>query len=120
VFMAIAHGLSCFLLRQMEFDADRSEARLVGVSTFEKTFRRLAILTAADEDATEIVNDCWLKDRFPDDFAALVVGLADDMDSRDRREVLEELEEARTGLFDSHPSFSDRLASVEREDPPGV
>jgi len=120
VFMVLAHGLSCFLLRQMEFDADRNEARLVGTGTFEKTFRRFAVLEAAAEEATAIVNDCWLKDRFPDDFAALVVGLADDMPTRERREVLEEMEEARTGLFDSHPSFTDRLASVEREDPPGV
>jgi hypothetical protein len=30
------------------------------------------------------------------------------------------LEEERTGPFDTHPSFSDRLASVEREDAPGV
>jgi Zn-dependent protease with chaperone function len=120
VFMLISHGLSCFLLRQMEFDADRSEARLVGARTFEKTFRRLTVLSAAAEEATQIVTDGWLKDRFPDDFAALVVGLADDMGARDRREVFEELEDARTGVFDSHPSFADRLASVQEEDPPGV
>ena len=104
----------------MEYDADRSEARLAGAKTFEKTSRRMAVLDKAFEEATEIVEGCWVKDRFPDDFPALVVGLADGMSRGDARDVLDELEDARTGLFDTHPSFTDRLASVQREDARGV
>jgi Zn-dependent protease with chaperone function len=120
VFMMMSNALSCFLLRRMEYDADRSEARLVGVQTFDKTSRRLAVLTVAEDEAIEIVEDCWHKDRFPDDFAALVVGLAISMSDRERAEVLEELKDARTGPFDSHPCYSDRLANVRRDDPSGV
>ena len=92
----------------------------MGVWTFEKTFRRLALLDAAAEEAAEIVAGCYSNDRYPDDFAALVVGLADTMSRGEVRRVQEELEDARTGLFDTHPSFLDRLASVERENPRGV
>ena len=120
VFMVAGHGVSCFLLRRMEFDADRSEARLVGTRTFEKTFRRLATLGAAAEEAGDILHRCYEKERYPDDLPALVVGLASSMSTRERERVLDELVDARTGLFDTHPSFSDRLASVEDEDPPGV
>jgi Zn-dependent protease with chaperone function len=120
VFMAVGHGLSCFLLRRMEYDADRAEARLAGARTFEKTFRRLVVLDAAFAEATEIVEGCWIKDRYPDDFPALVVGLADTMSGRERRDVLEEMEDAATGPFDTHPSFADRLASVAEEDARGV
>jgi Zn-dependent protease with chaperone function len=120
VFMVIGHGLSCFLLRRMEFDADRHEARLVGARTFETTFRRIAIMDAANEDAVELVRGCYMNDRYPDDVATLVVSYAKGFSPRQRREVLEKLEDAGTGLFDTHPSFTDRLNSVERENARGV
>jgi Zn-dependent protease with chaperone function len=120
VFMIAAHGISCFLLRHMEFDADRSEARLVGARTFEKTSRRMARLEAAAAEATEIVERCWIKDRFPDDYPALVVGLAAAMSDGARRKIDEDLEDAWTGLFDTHPSFSDRMENVEEEDTEGI
>jgi Zn-dependent protease with chaperone function len=112
--------LSCFLLRRMEYDADRYQARLAGVRTFETTFRRLALMDAANEEAVELVHGCWVKDRFPDDFAALVVGYANGFSARQRRQIVEELEDAGTGLFDSHPSFASRVASVNRENARGV
>jgi Zn-dependent protease with chaperone function len=120
VFMAIGHGLSCFLLRRMEFDADRYEARLAGTRTFETTFRRMAIMDAANEEAVELVQGCYHNDRYPDDFAALVVSYAKGFSPRHRRDILEKLEDVGTGLFDTHPSFMDRLASVERENASGV
>ncbi len=42
--MLIGHGVSCFLLRQMEYDADSYEIKLAGSAVFEETVRRLAIL----------------------------------------------------------------------------
>jgi Zn-dependent protease with chaperone function len=120
VFMMAGHGISCFMLRRMEYDADKSEARLVGTRTFEKTFRRLARYGAAAADAHEILERCWIKDRFPDDFPTLVVGLAGAMSDGDRRRIDDELEEARAGLFDTHPSFAQRVAAVEDEDPDGI
>ncbi|HEX3149267.1 MAG TPA: M48 family metallopeptidase, partial [Gemmataceae bacterium] len=120
VLMMTGHILSCFLIRRMEYDADRSEARLVGARVYESTGYRLAILTAAQMKAAEIVHDCWLKDTYPDDFSALVVGLAERMSDRDRDDAECDLVEETTGLFDDHPSFSDRLASVQLENAKGV
>jgi Zn-dependent protease with chaperone function len=120
VFMMVAHGISCFLLRRMEYDADRSEARLVGIKTFEKTSRRMARLQAAAEEATEIVERCWIKDRFPDDYPALVVGLAAALSEGARRKMDDDLEDASTGLFDTHPSFTDRMENVEEEATAGI
>jgi Zn-dependent protease with chaperone function len=120
VFMMIGHMISGFMMRRMEFDADRSEVRLVGVRTFEKTFRRMAVMSAAAEEAGEIIVSCWQNERYPDNYPDLVVGLADTMSTRDRDDVYDEMEDAGTGLFDTHPSFEARLASAEREDPRGV
>jgi hypothetical protein len=120
MFMTFGHIISSFMMRRMEFDADRHEVRLIGVRTFEKTFRRMAVMSAAAEEAGEIITSCWHNDRYPDDYAALVVGLADTMSTRDRDDVYDEMEEAGTGLFDTHPSFDARLASAEKEDTRGV
>ena len=41
--MVIGHGVSSFALRQMEFDADRYEARVAGSDVFVKTSERLEL-----------------------------------------------------------------------------
>ena len=45
--MYVGHAVSCFMLRQMEFDADRCEARVAGSETFVATAERLQILSVA-------------------------------------------------------------------------
>jgi len=50
--MYAGHAVSCFLLRQMEFDADRYEARGVsGSETFAQTCRLLPQLSVASDGA---------------------------------------------------------------------
>ena len=44
VFMLVGHVISGFLMRQMEFDADRYEARFAGSKTFARTARQLHVL----------------------------------------------------------------------------
>jgi predicted Zn finger-like uncharacterized protein len=44
LFLALGHGLSCFLMRQMEFDADRNETRLAGADAFADTSRQVMLL----------------------------------------------------------------------------
>ena len=114
VFMAAGNVLSCYLMRHMEFDADRSFVRLVGVRTYEKTMRRITILDAATVEAAEILENCCFKERYPDDCATLLVALADDMPTREYRKTLDKMEEG--GCLFTAPIVSDRLASVERED----
>ena len=45
--MLLGHIVAGFMLRQMEFDADRYEARLAGSDTFECTCRQLRVLGIA-------------------------------------------------------------------------
>src|SRR5439155_11397734 len=42
--MLTGHGIGCFMLRQMEYDADRCEISIAGSEAFESTLRRLHIL----------------------------------------------------------------------------
>src|SRR5262249_33517292 len=51
VLMYLGHIVSGFLLRQMEYDADRYEARLVGADVFAQTFWRMHELSLAQNGA---------------------------------------------------------------------
>ena len=43
--MYLGHGVSCFLQRQKEYDADSYEINLAGSETFEITMRKIAVLS---------------------------------------------------------------------------
>ena len=49
--MWAGHFVSCFMLRQMEYDADRYEARVAGSETFAETADRLLVLSLAGQGA---------------------------------------------------------------------
>jgi hypothetical protein len=59
VLMSVGHGISCVLMRQMEFDADRYEARLSGSRTFESTAVQLRILGLAWQGAQHVLSESW-------------------------------------------------------------
>jgi Zn-dependent protease with chaperone function len=121
LFMALGHALSCFMLRQMEYDADRYETRLTGAESFAATDRKLLSLGLVSEMAFGMVLQSWVRTgRLPDDFSALIHGLADSVAQRERRKIEKNLKKIKTGFFDTHPAYADRLASVRRENAPGV
>jgi Zn-dependent protease with chaperone function len=53
--MQAGHAISCFMLRQMEFDADSYEAKVAGSDAFEATASRMRVLNAATRTAYEDV-----------------------------------------------------------------
>jgi len=120
VFMAAGHVLSCFLLRHMEYDADRYEARLVGSTAFEETSRRLAALDLASNAAQALAVQSWSKERLPDDLPGLVLMHTQQIPPKLSRLIEKRLKKEKTGLFDTHPCFKDRVANAHREDAPGI
>jgi Zn-dependent protease with chaperone function len=121
VIMAVGHGLSCFMLRQMEYDADRYETRLAGTEAFVETARQLLLLGLATNGALALAEKSWNKSwRLPDDLSELIVALAAGVPQAEVRNIEKELAKAKTGLFDTHPAHGERLASARRENAPGV
>ena len=118
--MLIGHALSCVLLRQMEYGADRFEARLAGSDTFAETSRRISLASVAQQFAFVQLLQFSMKDRVPDDFPALISESVQRLPAEQRRNLLQELSESKTGLLDTHPCFADRLASARKENAPGV
>jgi Zn-dependent protease with chaperone function len=119
--MAIGHALSCFLLRQMEYDADRYEARLAGSEVFAETARKILLLQLATNSSYGLAAVSWGKsERLPDDLSALILSIASCIPAKDFRKNEKELEKSKTGFFDSHPAHGERLASVRREKASGI
>ena len=120
VLMALGHAASGFLLRQMEFDADRYEARMVGGEVFTETCRRLRVLGLAAEGAYADLASSWAGapaarrpdeadpgQRGPDPRA----GLGGPPRGRGQ---------GRTGLFDTHPADHQRIARACAEATEGI
>lgn len=120
VLMMLGHALSCFMLRQMEFDADRYEAHLAGGEVFAETARRLPLLGVGVQFAQGDLEDSLNDDRLVDDFVALALENENNLPEEVREEVRKHVEEETTGLLDTHPASAERIASVLRLDAPGL
>jgi Zn-dependent protease with chaperone function len=120
VLMYAGHAVSCFLLRQMEFDADRYEARVSGSETFAQTCRILPQLSVASNGAFSDLARAWNERKLCDDLPALILHNAHDMPEKLRKKLAAVVEERKTGWFDTHPADRDRIASAARENTPGL
>jgi hypothetical protein len=118
----IALAACAALLREMEFDADRMEARATGSESFAVTSHKLAVLHAARQAGESLQGRWWQSSRLADDVPGLIAAM--DQRVRARPEVLEQITRAsieeKTGRFDTHPSLSDRLDNVARAAEPGA
>ena len=110
------HAISCFMLRQMEYDADSYEIKISGSDAFSRTMTRLRELTVGAQLAYQSLGQSRAlpadlagffveKSRhLPEEVAAQLRGVPDD----------------ETGVFDTHPSDRDRIRAAERADASGA
>ena len=113
------HAISCFMMRQMEYDADSYEAKLAGTDAFITTAGRLRELNAAAQFAYRDLRDGYQRGALPHDFAGFIAErcrhLPDDLLAKVREHANE-----TTGTFDTHPCDSDRITAVRNIAAPGV
>jgi Zn-dependent protease with chaperone function len=120
VLMMIGHVVSGFMLRQMEFDADRSEARLAGSDTFESTARRLVVLNVANQGAEADLGSFYQEGRLGDNLPRLIMANVERIPPEVHKHIDQMIDESTTGVFDTHPADKDRIASARRENARGV
>jgi Zn-dependent protease with chaperone function len=70
--MRSGHEMGCVLLRQMEFDADVHEAKLVGSDVFEATMKRIRTIQDASRSVDEDVERNWAQKKLPDNLPLLI------------------------------------------------
>lgn len=115
------HAVSTLMLRHMEYDADRYEARVIGSDQFSLTAFRIRVLGFAAGRAMATLAAAYSERRLAENFPALVVMTA----GRIPPEVILEIEKStgdstKGGVFDTHPPDASRIESVRRENAPGI
>lgn len=120
VLLFVGHAISSYLLRQMEFDADRYEARVAGSGIFEATTKQLSLLMFAFRGAQFDLRSFATEGRLADDLPKLIRHNINDMPDEVKRTALEMTETEKTSMFDTHPSPAERIGSAHAEQAPGI
>ena len=98
--------------RQLEFDADRWQARLIGNARFADLMREIVMIDIAHHQAFNSMPEHQEENRFPIDLADYGMAFRALIDEETETAIWMDLQTVKTGLFDSHPSIADRLANV--------
>jgi Zn-dependent protease with chaperone function len=120
IFMFAGHVISCFMLRQMEYNADRYEMEVAGSKAFESTMVRLSALNLVWPGLMLELGAAWREKRLPDNLPRLlrqrVETAGHELEQAARREV----EESSTGLFSTHPGASARVHRARQRQCKGI
>ena len=108
--MALGHLLSMFLLRQMEYDADRYQIHLSGSEAFVSTARRVEYLSASMAMTGADLYEFWSERRLPDSYPTLVAANEQQIPSVVQALLDEEMAETHTSMLETHPSTGARMA----------
>ena len=120
VFMMAGQAVSSYMLRQMEFDADRYEAHVGGSDQFKDTTLRLQRLGAAYQVSHDYLEQAWEDKKLVNDFPSLVAHNASKLPEKLDQALLAQMEEAKTHIYDSHPSDKDRIANAASQQARGI
>jgi Zn-dependent protease with chaperone function len=107
--MNVGHGVSCFMMRQMEFDADRFESQVAGSETFAETMRRFQLLNVAWQQTISQQTEAYATNRLVNDLPRLSAMAAMRLATKAVQANWEAVPTAKTGWFDTHPSDYDRI-----------
>lgn len=116
----LGSAISCLLLRQMEFDADRYEARMVGSNAFAKSTMRIQQLGFANYMAMHDMQRFYDERRLADNLPKLIVSNIPHITPEIRKALREMQRQQKTGLFDTHPADPERIKSAKQEDTDGI
>ncbi|MHA3770396.1 M48 family metalloprotease [Verrucomicrobiota bacterium sgz303538] len=114
VFMVAGHGISCFMLRQMEFDADYYETHVAGSDGFTQTSGRLPLLGAAWQRVIGQQQESFENKRLVDDLPNLIAFETQRIPAEVSEAIAKATAAGKTGWFDTHPCDADRVRAAQR------
>ena len=118
--MAIGHAISCFMLRQMEYDADSYQIKLVGSRAFASTFARLQELTFGVQIGSRDLRAAWAERVLPANLPAFLLKCAARVPPELLTSTRARAADEKPGVFDTHPCNRDRVRAAEQADAPGI
>ena len=120
VLMMLGNLVAGFMLRQMEFDADSYETRLVGSDTFEATARKLQLLNSGVSGRSVRCPAFSREGRLPDNLPALMTANLRRLPAAARRRLKRRPRRQRPACSTAHPADKDRIAAARRIAAAGV
>ncbi|HEY5603113.1 MAG TPA: M48 family metalloprotease [Gammaproteobacteria bacterium] len=120
VFMMAGQAVSSYMLRQMEFDADRYEAQMAGSEQFKNTTLQLQRLGVAFQVSQAQLAQAWEDKKLVDNFPRLIAHNAMQLPDELDHALLNQMREAKTQLYDSHPSDNERIDNAMGQQARGV
>lgn len=118
--MTLGGFVAGFMLRQMEYDADTYEARLVGSDTFAATARQLTVLNLSYQGAMADLGYFHREGRLVDSLPTLIRANIGQIPPHVLAKLEEHAQSQQTGLADTHPCDKDRIAAAAQFPPGGV
>ena len=118
--MMVGNLFSCYLLRQMEFDADLHEIRFSGSDNFRKTSMQLRRLGVGYQQAMMDQQGFFMDGTIGDNMPKLTAFNRDEQDETLVRKIFEGVLEEKTEWFTTHPVDKDRVARAKEENEAGV
>ncbi len=121
VLMVSGHAIGCFMLRQMEYDADSYEIKLAGSEAFETTSRRIHVLSLILERSYKNMRSSWnMNHHLPEDFPAYLLQQDHRLSPEQRTSIEDRMGLKPTGFFETHPSNGDRIRRARQANLPGI
>jgi len=121
VLMHLGHAISCFMLRQMEYDADSYETKLAGSEAFARTIGKLQALNAAGLLASQKMEKSWEGRRLPQNLPSFINVCVKNVHAK-ARQALEKpaAKKKKTRFLDTHPCDPDRINAAVAMNQSGV
>lgn len=121
ILLWIGHAIGCFMLRQMEYDADSYAVQLVGGETVESTTKRLHTMGNSLELAYKAMRVPWNNDRrLPDNFMEYFTNMDATVPLQKKVDIEDRVGLGKTGFFDTHPADGDRIRKARQAQAEGV
>ncbi|MCI0507335.1 MAG: M48 family metalloprotease [Gammaproteobacteria bacterium] len=119
-FMMAGHAVSSYMLRQMEFDADRYEAHMAGSEQFKNTALQLQRLGMAFQVSHAQLAQAWEDKKLVDNLPRLIAHNATQLPDELDHALLNQMREAKTRVYDSHPSDNERIDNAMAQQAKGI
>src|SRR5260370_13129858 len=100
--MHLGHAISCFMLRQMEYDADSYQTKLTGSEAFASTSARIRELAAASQWAHRKMQESWRNRRLPENLPSFVTVSVNNIPADVQKAIDNTVGRQRTPIFDTH------------------
>jgi Zn-dependent protease with chaperone function len=121
VLMYIGHGIGCAALKQMEYNADSYEIKLIGSACFEETSRRLHVASKLLERTYKDLRPGWnLARSLPDNFSAFLMRHDKELPEGVRTRLEDTMGLEKSSIFDTHPSPGDRIRKARQAGEDGI